>query len=157
TSSIDISADGRVGIGVASPTKALDVVKGGTDTGADHAVIKVRTTSTSTGFGPGLIVDGSSMTNGRTWSVFTTASSDGVGAVGSFSIFDGTASAPRLFINSSGQVGIGTTSPNQLLSVNGDASKTGGNTWLAFSDERLKKINGRFNTGLKAVMQLQPI
>jgi hypothetical protein len=43
------------------------------------------------------------------------------------------------------------------LSVNGDASKTGGNTWLAFSDERLKNIRGTFNTGLKAVMQLQPL
>jgi len=41
--------------------------------------------------------------------------------------------------------------------VNGDASKTGGNTWLAFSDVRLKNIRGTFNTGLKAVMQLQPL
>jgi hypothetical protein len=41
--------------------------------------------------------------------------------------------------------------------VNGDASKTGGNTWLAFSDARLKNIRGTFNTGLKAVMQLQPL
>jgi len=43
------------------------------------------------------------------------------------------------------------------LSVNGDASKTGGNTWLAFSDVRLKNIRGTFNTGLRAVMQLQPL
>ena len=56
-----------------------------------------------------------------------------------------------------GNVGIGTTSPDQKLSVNGDADKTGGNTWLAFSDERLKNIRGNFNSGLKAVMQLQPI
>ena len=157
TSSIDISADGRVGIGIASAQKALDVVRSGADTTANHAVIKVRTTSTSTGFGPGLIVDGSSMTSGRSWSVFTSGSSDGVGAVGTFSIFDGTALASRLAIDSTGRVGIGTTAPDQLLSVNGDADKTGGNTWLSFSDERLKNIKGRFNLGLKAVMQLQPI
>src|SRR5213082_3471147 len=54
-------------------------------------------------------------------------------------------------------VGIGTTSPDQKLSVNGDADKTGGNTWLSFSDERLKNIKGRFNSGLSAVMRLQPI
>ena len=30
-------------------------------------------------------------------------------------------------------------------------------TWAVFSDERLKNIKGRFNSGLKAVMQLQPI
>jgi hypothetical protein len=57
-----------------------------------------------------------------------------------------------------GNVGIAPlTCRIKRLSVNGDASKTGGNTWLAFSDERLKNIKGRFNTGLKAVMQLQPI
>jgi hypothetical protein len=157
TSSIDISGDGRVGIGIASPQKALDVVRSGADTTANHAAIKVRTTSTTTGFGPGLIVDGSSMTSGRSWSVFTSGSNDGVGAVGTFSIFDGTALASRLAIDSTGRVGIGTTAPDQLLSVNGDADKTGGNTWLSFSDERLKNIKGRFNLGLKAVMQLQPI
>jgi len=44
-----------------------------------------------------------------------------------------------------------------ILSVNGNASKPGGGTWGVFSDERLKRIRGPFNTGLKAVMQLQPI
>ena len=56
-----------------------------------------------------------------------------------------------------GNVGIGTTSPTQLLSVNGTASKPGGGSWDVFSDERLKNIKGRFNPGLKAVMQLQPL
>ncbi|MBA2731295.1 MAG: tail fiber domain-containing protein, partial [Acidobacteria bacterium] len=56
-----------------------------------------------------------------------------------------------------GRVGIGTTTPDQTLTVNGNASKPGGGSWLAFSDERLKNINGRFTTGLRAVMQLQPI
>ena len=157
TSSIDISADGRVGIGTASPGKALDVAKVGSDTGAEHAVIKVRTTSTTTGFGPGLIVDGSSMTSGRSWSVFTSGSSDGVGPVGTFNIFDGTALQSRLAIDSTGRVGIGTTAPTQLLSVNGTAGKPGGGTWDVFSDERLKNIKGRYNTGLKALMQLQPL
>ena len=60
-------------------------------------------------------------------------------------------------IGSNGRVGIGTAAADQLLSVNGDASKTGGNTWLSFSDERLKNIKGRYTVGLKAVMQLQPI
>ncbi len=62
-----------------------------------------------------------------------------------------------LVLRNDGRVGIGTSAPDQVFSVNGDASKTGGNTWLSFSDERLKTIKGRFNTGLKAVMQLQPI
>ena len=60
-------------------------------------------------------------------------------------------------ITSIGRVGIGTTAPDQLLSVNGDASKTGGGSWQTFSDERLKNINGSFDSGLKAVMRLQPL
>jgi hypothetical protein len=157
TSSVDIAADGRVGIGTASPGKALDIVRTGADTAANHAVVKVRTSGTS-GFGPGFIIDGSSMTGGRSWSVFTSGASDLVGATGTFSIFDGTASASRLSIDSTGRVGIGTTGPDQLLSVNGDASKAaGGGSWQVFSDERLKNIKGGFNSGLKAVMQLQPI
>jgi len=54
-------------------------------------------------------------------------------------------------------VGIGTSAPTELLSVNGTASKPGGGTWSVFSDQRLKNIKGPFTSGLKAVMQLQPI
>jgi hypothetical protein len=56
-----------------------------------------------------------------------------------------------------GNVGIGTALPTEVLSVNGTASKPGGGSWSVFSDERLKNIRGNFNTGLKAVMQLQPL
>jgi hypothetical protein len=43
------------------------------------------------------------------------------------------------------------------LSVNGTANKPGGGSWDVFSDERLKNIKGNYNSGLKALMQLQPI
>ena len=41
--------------------------------------------------------------------------------------------------------------------MNGDASKSGGGSWQTFSDERLKKINSSYDSGLKAVMRLQPL
>ncbi len=64
----------------------------------------------------------------------------------------------QMQINSGGMVGIGTTSPDQLLTVNGNASKSdGGVTWALYSDERLKNIKGRFTPGLSTLMQLQPI
>jgi hypothetical protein len=63
----------------------------------------------------------------------------------------------RMRITSAGRVGIGTAAPDQVLSVNGDASKSGGGSWQTFSDERLKKMVGPFNTGLNAVMRLQPM
>ena len=60
-------------------------------------------------------------------------------------------------IQDNGNVGIGTTVPDSLLSVNGNASKVGGGSWATFSDERLKNLKGRFTPGLKAVMKLQPL
>ena len=58
----------------------------------------------------------------------------------------------------SGSVGIGTIAPDQMLTVNGNASKaSGGVTWVVFFDERLKNIKGRFTPGLDALLQLQPI
>jgi Chaperone of endosialidase len=129
TSSIDINASGNVGVGTASPNQRMHMFSGGL---TDNVLLTIQ--------------------NGtREWSFGINGASD------FFRITDQTVGASRLAILNNGRVGIGTTAPDQLLSVNGDASKTGSNTWLAFSDERLKNIKGRFNTGLKAVMQLQPI
>jgi hypothetical protein len=56
-----------------------------------------------------------------------------------------------------GNVGIGTSSPDNMLSVNGSADKPGGGSWGTFSDARLKTVEGAFNAGLDAVMKLNPI
>lgn len=79
------------------------------------------------------------------------------GGNGDFQIDGGNLPGGRLIVKENGRVGIGTTTPDQLLSVNGNASKAGGGSWATFSDERLKNIKGRFTPGLKAVMRLQPI
>jgi hypothetical protein len=81
------------------------------------------------------------------------------GNLGYISSFDYGVFQPRILLlnNSGGNVGINTNTPDQALSVNGNASKSGGGSWLAFSDERLKNIKGHFNGGLKAVMKLQPL
>jgi len=78
---------------------------------------------------------------------------------GYISAYDYSASQVRnLALNlSGGRVGIGTAVPDQTLSVNGNASKAGGGSWLSFSDERLKNIKKRFTPGLAAVMRLQPL
>ena len=54
-------------------------------------------------------------------------------------------------------VGIGTTTPDNLLTVNGSADKPGGGSWGTYSDGRLKTVNGSFGSGLGQVMQLRPI
>jgi hypothetical protein len=57
----------------------------------------------------------------------------------------------------SGKVGIGTTMPDNLLSVNGSADKPGGGSWGTFSDARLKNLHGDFHSGLAEVLKLNPI
>jgi hypothetical protein len=140
TSSIDISADGDVGVGTSSPNARLDLKQSTDDlVGGLH----LRRSGTN---------DTWAFVTGNDNSLYMGYATDAslANAAADFTVVP-------LVVTANNRVGIRTGSPDQALSVNGDASKTGGNTWLAFSDERLKTIKGRFNTGLKAVMQLQPI
>jgi hypothetical protein len=78
-----------------------------------------------------------------------------------FNIGDGVypgATWPEIMrIRRGGGVGIGTPNPDQLLTVNGNASKPGGGTWATFSDKRVKKDIVRFEDGLNILLQLNPI
>jgi len=56
--------------------------------------------------------------SGRQYALVSAGSSGGIGT-GKFSVYDKTADASRLTIDSSGNVGIGTTSPTQKLDVIG--------------------------------------
>jgi len=146
TSSLDVAADGNVGVGVAGAPSILTVQTTGADI-AGEKFMRVKNTSSFTG----IAIDGG-QAGDVDWLLL-----GGLPAAGDFTIREFGVGNYVTVKKTTGRVGIGTAAPDQLLSVNGDASKTGGNTWLAFSDERLKTIKGRFNTGLKAVMQLQPI
>jgi hypothetical protein len=55
------------------------------------------------------------------------------------------------------KVGIGTTTPDVLLSVNGNADKPGGGSWGTYSDGRLKTVHGSFNAGLSQILKIQPV
>jgi hypothetical protein len=170
TSSIDISADGDVGIATGSPGAPLDVSGNTTLIGSDQG-LATRTNATT----KISRVAAPPFTNTNLNLAYTgavTTSTDNIAALGGgfagFSASTITAfftaattnvdtGTERMRITSIGRVGIGTTTPDQLLSVSGDASKAGGGSWQTFSDERLKKIRGPFTSGLNAVMQLQPL
>src|SRR6185369_15223527 len=137
TSSIDISAAGNVGIGTASPSAPLHVNSA---------------SAAFTSIGQILITD-TANTNRNLRFGYDSALE--AGWIQASKI--GTNFEPLLLNPNGANVGIGTTAPTDLLSVNGTASKPGGGTWAVFSDERLKNIKGPFSTGLKALMQLQPL
>ncbi len=157
TSSIDIAASGNVGIGIASPGFPLDV------RAAESAVQIRSTTGTNRAFfvvvndGGSVIMGEESSAGNSLFNVNSLAFSAVFGTTGARATQFFTNQTARMTIGSTGNVGIGTTAPTDLLSVNGNASKPGGGSWAVFSDERLKSIKGHFNSGLKAVMQLQPL
>lgn len=124
-----ILSDGRVsiGAGVTTPDGMLQVHKAAADdsqiatfsqTGDQTASLRLRT-----GF--------------RDWLVGQNRP-PGAGVLDAFFIYDDGADATRLLIDTAGNVGIGTTTPTQRLSVNGSAGKTDGPSWSVFSDARLK-------------------
>ncbi|MDP3764880.1 MAG: hypothetical protein Q8R04_00050 [Nanoarchaeota archaeon] len=61
--------------------------------------------------------------SGRQYALVSAGSSGGIG-IGKFSVYDKTADASRLAIDSSGNVGIGVTNPTQRLEVSGNVKAT---------------------------------
>lgn len=139
TSSLDIAASGKVGLGTQSPNAKLDI-KESEDSFVGGLQLRRSTTN-------------------DTWAL-TTASDNSlyVGYASDASLANDNADFNfAMVVTNTNRVGIGTAGPTDLLSVNGTASKPGGGSWAVFSDERLKTIKGNFTSGLKAVMQLQPL
>lgn len=140
TSSLDISADGDVGIGTASPNDKLDVFGSSGNLGA-----RISNNANAAG-------DFSAVR------FYQAAGEKGVIFTNQESMFIRRGSTGVLALNDSGgNVGIGTSAPTDTLSVNGTASKPGGGAWAVFSDQRLKNVKGRYSSGLNAVMRLQPL
>jgi hypothetical protein len=143
TSSVDIAASGNVGLATASPNLRLEVF--------GSVGLPVASGTTPTGIarfsqsgGVGVIDLGFGGASGAGWLQATSSAN--------------LATNFQLLLNPNGGfVGIGTTAPTDTLSVNGTASKPGGGTWAVFSDERLKNIKGSYTSGLRALMQLQPV
>jgi hypothetical protein len=139
TSSIDVSASGKVGLGTASPNARLDI-KESEDSFVGALQLRRSTTN-------------------DTWALATAADNSlYVGYASDASLANENADFTfAMVVTNTNRVGIGTAAPSDLLSVNGTASKPGGGSWAVFSDERLKTIKGNFTSGLKAVLQLQPL
>ncbi len=97
-----ILGNGNVGIGTASPAVQLHLINSSTaqgrieSTGAAAAALDFKNTS-------------------RRWVVGTGTLAGG----GDFSIFDGNVSLTRMFFDTAGNVGIGTTTPGAKLDVSG--------------------------------------
>ena len=128
TERVRIDNNGNVGIGTTSPGAALDV----------NGSIR----SLNSGANDAQLMLNQSGTGGRLYQLLSTGSADSTGA-GNFGLYDGTAGAWRMFVNSSGNVGIGTTSPGQKI----DAYIGGGSAGLPATSGSSQTGIGRFESG----------
>jgi hypothetical protein len=103
---VRITSSGNVGIGTNNPGNKLDI----SSSTAGGATLRIRD-SAANGY-PTI-----NLTNdARTWTIYNNGSLSDI-----FDIYDATAAQHRFVIDSSGNIGIGTTSPGQKLHVVGDA------------------------------------
>jgi hypothetical protein len=112
--------DGNVGIGITSPAYKLDVTAAST---SDGLRINLGGTSKIIANGDGVLAWGASADQGvLTWD---TGKAIVMGQAGDALSLGANGTWDRLYINTSGDVGIGTTSPNSKLHVVGNTSITG--------------------------------
>ena len=126
----------NVGIGTASPSRTLSVKTATNSIGISHTDGAIEL-STYVG---GAISGG----------YFGTVSNH------PFAIMTNNSGAQLYVQNGTGRVGIGTSAPTDLLSVNGAANNTTG-AWGVFSDERVKTVTGDFTDGLNVIRQIHPV
>jgi hypothetical protein len=121
---------GNVGIGTTAPNRILHI-NTSSNWGSNIATIQI---TDSASIGSGITLDATG-TSGRRYTIFSSASGAAAGA-GKFVVYDTTAGTSRLVVDSSGNVGIGTTSPSSRLSVSGgDISISSGGSrklWVGF-------------------------
>jgi hypothetical protein len=109
---------GQVGIGTTLPSRTFDIISSIADTTAGNDAIRIATNGTS-GYGAQLILNSTSFISGHSWAFVSAGSSDSAG-IGKFVIADNSSGNNRFVIDTTGNVGIGTTSPAQTLEVNGE-------------------------------------
>ena len=131
-----ITAAGNVGIGTSAPTYPLDV--SGIIRSSGTGYLPIVLNNTSSGSYKSVI----QFQNNSTLKWEVGVDLGGV-ANQNFFIYDDVAGAARFYISSTGQVGIGTTSPGYLLTVNGTGSFTG--TLLANGGTVLSSVTNPAN------------
>jgi hypothetical protein len=150
---------GNVGIGTSNPGELLDVQNASGDatiraksTGSGGGVLALDRASAAAAYSAGILFQ----TGGG--SDFEMGTSQGFAGNSDLSIYDyGIPGNVLTIVKSTGNLGIGTTTPDATLTVNGAADKPGGGAWLTFSDGRLKDVGANFTHGLEALSGIQPV
>lgn len=153
---LKITADGDVGIGTATPSQSLELVGNFQMQNNAFFVTRRNDNSPHTVFGQDafndFVFNFSAVTTGASSS--TILGFGGASKVFDIRFNDGGGQLNRLRVLDNGRVGIGTTSPNALLHVNGDIHNAGG---VVTSDKKLKSDIRSFDYGLDAILKIEPV
>jgi hypothetical protein len=103
---------GNVGIGTINPTASLHI-----NNASGNRINMLYLSSIQSG----IVLDSTASSNGRSYNIWSTNGSDSVGS-GCLAFFDMIASAYRMVINPSGNVGIGTNNPASILTLNNNSA-----------------------------------
>ena len=176
TDAMVIDNDGNVGIGTTAPTTPLQVSSTGVN-GIRSRVQNSQTNGVTQGQShQGGLVMWNDDTTANNWNMIGFPISNQAGAAIGAQQTDHTANnqnvelaffttnsgdsgfGERMRITSTGNVGIGTTSPDYQLELSLDsAGKPTSNTWTIVSDERIKTNISDFEDGLDKIMNIRPI
>jgi hypothetical protein len=145
---------GNVGIGTTSPESTLHVYGYGTGSGlaGPSEALKVQS---GADFGTSISCDSTTLAGGQDWDFLSTGGTADEGQGKLVFRCDSANTEPMTLTTT--EVGIGTTTPDALLSVNGTADKPGGGSWSTFSDVRLKDVGPKFTPGLEALENIDPV
>jgi len=141
-----IDSSGNVGIGTANPSDPLTIVS------SSGTLVGLRINSS---INESTFSFNNTATGGREYMLFSTGGTSGLGQ-GKFAIYDRTANQTRLAVDSSGKVGIGTSSPSHLIQLSGGAYSDG-STWNNASSVRWKENIEPLTDGLDTLRQLHPV
>ncbi|HEY3763190.1 MAG TPA: tail fiber domain-containing protein, partial [Verrucomicrobiae bacterium] len=128
---------GNVGIGTTTPQTALDVLGAGTvGPGILNDAVAMRVRSTAS-YGSMIALDATQLGGGDSWQLFSTGGGAGEGN-GKFIIRSSNTGSEPVTVLNTGNVGIGNTSPGQLLVVGSGGAYCNGTTWVNGSDRNSK-------------------
>jgi hypothetical protein len=131
-----LTSAGLVGIGTSSPSTKLEI------SGNEATANFIVATNTDAFAWSGFRLRNTG-TSGRSYDIGLGGNSSGASTAGNFYVYDNTAGAQRITLDSSGRVGIGTTSPRSLLSF-GTADTSGTNGINLYDN------GGNYRTGIGA-------